>query len=154
MFGSAIAMYGEYILLGAKGKGPGDIKDGAAYLFHRDQGGTDDWGEVRNYVEPGENDYGSLGAGVALSSTQAYISTSECGVFHHRMEYSRSPSSPAVKVFRYFGISDSSANRPSPILTVLMLIPSSDKSTKRISIGYSIIEPVEQKTWVPRTIIS
>jgi hypothetical protein len=48
-FGGNVAIAGDYIVVGAYGEdGPGDTLSmaGAAYVFHRDQGGADNWGEV------------------------------------------------------------------------------------------------------------
>ena len=48
MFGYSVAIDGVYILAGAGWARGGGTERGQAYLFARDEGGTDNWGEVQS----------------------------------------------------------------------------------------------------------
>lgn len=48
-FGRSVAVQGDVILVGAHLDGP-PLVSGSAYLFRRDQGGADNWGEVERFV--------------------------------------------------------------------------------------------------------
>ncbi len=43
-FGGSVDIYGDYAIVGAKGYSGGE---GRAYLFYRNQGGSDNWGEIK-----------------------------------------------------------------------------------------------------------
>ncbi len=66
-FGSSIAVSGDVIVVGAKGEDTGGSSAGAAYVFHRMEGGSDQWGQIAKLVasdaEGGEN----FGESVAVS---------------------------------------------------------------------------------------
>jgi hypothetical protein len=46
-FGDSVALYGTYIVAGAYGSPGGGTERGQAYIFAKDEGGTDSWGEVQ-----------------------------------------------------------------------------------------------------------
>lgn len=72
-FGKSVAIFDEYIVVGAPeenyiGAGGNFQNDaGAAYIFKKDFGGIDNWGEIRKIVSPhrSENDY--FGNSVSIS---------------------------------------------------------------------------------------
>lgn len=45
-FGSSVSINGDYAIVGAQYEDSGGLSSGAAYIYWRDQGGTDNWGEV------------------------------------------------------------------------------------------------------------
>ena len=45
-FGSALCIDADTLLVGARGDDDNGSNAGAAYIFCRDQGGPDDWGQV------------------------------------------------------------------------------------------------------------
>jgi hypothetical protein len=47
LFGYAVAVSGDEILVGAGWARGGGTERGQAYLFSRDEGGTDNWGEIQ-----------------------------------------------------------------------------------------------------------
>ena len=52
-FGNAVDIKGDIVLVGSPGKDGAGSNRGAAYLFRRDQGGLDAWGQVKKIV-PGD----------------------------------------------------------------------------------------------------
>lgn len=71
-FGIAIALHGDRVLVGA----PMDDNDngfgaGAAYLFARDHGGLNQWGQARKFL--GETEQDHFGRAVALRGSYALI---------------------------------------------------------------------------------
>ena len=46
-FGQRVAIDGEVLIVGANGEDTGGSNAGAAYVFLRDQGGANNWGEVK-----------------------------------------------------------------------------------------------------------
>jgi hypothetical protein len=70
-FGFSVAISGDTIVVGAQREdgGPGDpIGDaGAAYVFDRDQGGADNWGEIKKLVSASAQPNDNFGFSVAIS---------------------------------------------------------------------------------------
>jgi hypothetical protein len=64
MLGSSLALDGNRLVAGAMGK---DTFTGGAYVFYRNQGGADHWGEVRKLVASDGAPGDRLGLSVALS---------------------------------------------------------------------------------------
>ena len=50
LFGYTLAMSGDTLAVGAYSDGDGGVNSGAAYVFERNQGGTDNWGRVTKIV--------------------------------------------------------------------------------------------------------
>lgn len=46
-FGTSVDIEGDYAIVGATGVKGATFSEGAVYVFHRNQGGTDNWGEVK-----------------------------------------------------------------------------------------------------------
>ena len=46
-FGQSVAASGDTVVVGASGADVGGLPAGAAYVFERDEGGADNWGEVK-----------------------------------------------------------------------------------------------------------
>ncbi len=55
LFGYSVAISGDYIVVGACGSISGQ---GQAYVFYKDQGGTDNWGQVKILTEPDTSFFG------------------------------------------------------------------------------------------------
>ncbi|MEZ4861357.1 MAG: choice-of-anchor Q domain-containing protein [Caldilineaceae bacterium] len=70
-FGAAVAMQGEFILVGAPHTENGGI--GAAYLFAQNAGGANGWGEVKKFMPPADPPYISFGSAVLLAGDQAMV---------------------------------------------------------------------------------
>ena len=73
-FGWSVALDGDIALIGARNKSLGpDIEVGAAYVFDRNQGGTDNWGEATKIIasDAGIDDH--FGSSVALDGDIALI---------------------------------------------------------------------------------
>ena len=67
LFGVQVAISGDVAVVGAFLENAGGFQAGAAYIFLRDQGGADNWGEVKKLIasdaEPGD----AFGWGAALN---------------------------------------------------------------------------------------
>ncbi|MEZ4658219.1 MAG: FG-GAP repeat protein [Caldilineaceae bacterium] len=69
-FGQAVAIDGDTLVVGASHADPNDQFDvGAAYVFERNQGGANNWGQVAKLVDANFNEFsehGYLGESVAI----------------------------------------------------------------------------------------
>jgi hypothetical protein len=65
-FGAAVALTSTNLLIGAPGKG-------AAYIFAKDQGGVDNYGEVKKLTGSDASSFSGFGRTVALANTFALI---------------------------------------------------------------------------------
>ncbi|MBP7705984.1 MAG: FG-GAP repeat protein [Candidatus Aminicenantes bacterium] len=71
-FGISVALDGDTLIVGAEGYAGATDQEGAAYIFRRDQGGANAWGQVVRLLsdEPGDTDqYGysvDIGGDIAL----------------------------------------------------------------------------------------
>ena len=66
VFGVSVAISGDYALVGAEGEGGSGTTRGAAYLFYRNQGGADSWGEIKKIVASDAANDDKLGYSVAI----------------------------------------------------------------------------------------
>ncbi len=74
-FGSAVAISGNTVVVGASSKnrdldGDGRLEQsvGSVYIFERDQGGKDNWGEAKKLVASDEQEFASFGQAVTISA--------------------------------------------------------------------------------------
>jgi hypothetical protein len=66
LFGIAVDISGDYAVVGAGGADGGGTDEGAAYIFYRDQGGPDNWGQVKKIAAADADDGDGFGFAVAL----------------------------------------------------------------------------------------
>ena len=76
-FGRSVAVSGDTVIVGADGEdgGAGDLLPlaGAAYIFERDQGGADNWGEVAKLIASDAQADDVFGSSVAISADTAIV---------------------------------------------------------------------------------
>ncbi len=74
-FGDTVAVDGDVAVVGAR-MAPADLEVGAAYLFGRNVGGADNWGEITKLVAPGGEEGDRFGTCVAIAQDRVVISAS------------------------------------------------------------------------------
>ena len=72
-FGSSVAISGDTPVVGANNEATGGESAGAAYLFHRDRGGPDNWGEVKKLTASDAQASDHFGVSVAISANTAVM---------------------------------------------------------------------------------
>lgn len=73
-FGSSVAIDGDYIVIGASNDSYGpSMRMGSAYIFKKDQGGADNWGEVKKITAPLRNENDFFGLSVSISSDHVIV---------------------------------------------------------------------------------
>jgi hypothetical protein len=72
-FGYSVAVSGDIAVVGAPWEDAGGVDAGAAYVFSRDQGGTDNWGEVQKLTASDAAAEDLFGYGVAVSGDIAAV---------------------------------------------------------------------------------
>ncbi len=78
-FGAAVSVFGDTLIVGAWGEDTGGSEAGAAYVFQRNQGGADNWGEVTKLTAiDGEAD-DRFGESVSISGEIAAIGAPDGG---------------------------------------------------------------------------
>jgi len=72
-FGRSVAISGDTVVVGAWGNDDGGDRSGSAYIFSRNQGGADQWGQVKKLRASDEaaNDY--FGRSVAMSGDTVVV---------------------------------------------------------------------------------
>ena len=72
-FGYSVSTSGDTVVVGAYGDDDNGLISGSAYIFYRDQGGTDNWGQVRKItaLDPAANAY--FGYSVAISNDTVVV---------------------------------------------------------------------------------
>ena len=73
-FGYSVALDGNYVVVGATGKWGDGFYRGAAYIYDRNRGGTDNWGEVMKLTASDPEDDAYFGNSVAISGNYAIVS--------------------------------------------------------------------------------
>lgn len=66
-FGYAVALEGDTLVVGSDGEDGSGTDRGAVYVFYRDQGGADNWGQVAKLTAGDPQDIDQFGFAVALS---------------------------------------------------------------------------------------
>ena len=68
-FGGSVALHNDVLAVGAEGDDSAGTQAGAAYVYHRDQGGADNWGKVRRLTASDGDAYDYFGRSVGVSDT-------------------------------------------------------------------------------------
>ena len=67
-FGWSVSISGNYIVVGAyQDLGSSGLEVGASYIFYKDQGGVDNWGQVKKIVASDPEEFASFGWSVDIS---------------------------------------------------------------------------------------
>jgi hypothetical protein len=72
-FGSSVAISDDVVVVGAFQEDTGGPSAGAAYIFQRDQGGTNNWGEVKKLTASDATLGGWFGLDVAVSADTVVV---------------------------------------------------------------------------------
>jgi FG-GAP repeat len=72
-FGSSVSISGDYAVIGAGGENGSGTDRGAAYVFYRNQGGADNWGQVKKLVSGDTADDDGFGYAVAIDGTTIIV---------------------------------------------------------------------------------
>lgn len=72
-FGHSISLSGDSLAAGAIKDDEGATDAGAAYVFERDEGGTDDWGQVAKLLAPQPAKKDAFGFDVSISSSSSTL---------------------------------------------------------------------------------
>lgn len=86
-FGYSVAISGDYIAVGARqdehdetGANPLTLA-GSAYLFQKDQGGTDNWGEVKKLIASDRSTNSYFGWSIAMSGNNILVGSNGRGAY-------------------------------------------------------------------------
>jgi len=74
-FGTSVAMAGDMAVIGATGVDAATNGAGAVYIFERNAGGTNNWGEVKNLTASDPQVYDSFGQSVAIEDDVIIVGT-------------------------------------------------------------------------------
>ena len=74
-FGISVAVSGDTAVVGARFEDAGGSQAGAAYVFQRDQGGADNWGEVKKLTASDAQAGDRFGVRVSISGDTAIVGT-------------------------------------------------------------------------------
>lgn len=80
-FGSSVALQGEHLLVGAASDDEMGVNAGAAYVFDRNTGGADNWGQVSKLTVSTGNADDNFGVSVALDGDYAVIGANGVDAF-------------------------------------------------------------------------
>ena len=76
-FGRSVSISGDYAIVGAYMEDAGGGDAGAAYIFDRNQGGTDNWGEVTKLTASDAQLHHFFGFSVSISGDYAMVGASD-----------------------------------------------------------------------------
>lgn len=72
-FGNAVAISGDYALVGSNNNDEKGVDAGAAYLFGRNVGGANNWGQIKKIMAPDGEDDDNFGVSVDIDAAWAVI---------------------------------------------------------------------------------
>lgn len=72
-FGLAVALDGDVVVIAAQGNDDAGASSGSAYVFKRNQGGPDNWGEVKKLVASDAAADDRFGSSVAVSGDTVFV---------------------------------------------------------------------------------
>ena len=73
-FGLSVSISGNYAIVSAKNNNDNGLSSGSAYIFHKDQGGADNWGEVKKITASDADASDQFGYAVSISGNYAIVS--------------------------------------------------------------------------------
>jgi len=72
-FGISVALNGTYIIVGAEGEDGAGTDRGGAYIFNKDQGGVDNWGQVKKLTVSDAEDKDYFGYSVSIDGDYVIV---------------------------------------------------------------------------------
>jgi len=72
-FGNSVSISGDYIIIGVSQKNNSGTRQGAAYIYARNHGGADNWGEVIKLTASDAGDEDLFGNAVSISGDYAVV---------------------------------------------------------------------------------
>ena len=72
-FGINVSISGDYVIIGADGNDDDGNSSGSAYIYKKDEGGTDNWGEVKKITASDADAAASFGYKVGISGDYAIV---------------------------------------------------------------------------------
>jgi hypothetical protein len=72
-FGYSVGISGDSVLIGAYLDDDSAYNSGSAYIFERDHGGIDNWGEVKKITPPGNDTWVEYGNSVAIDNSTIVV---------------------------------------------------------------------------------
>jgi uncharacterized repeat protein (TIGR01451 family) len=80
-FGGAVAVSGGFVVVGAAGSNVnGNLDQGSAYLFGRDQGGANGWGQVKQLVASDGATFDNFGGSLAIDQNTIVVGANQDNV--------------------------------------------------------------------------
>jgi cysteine-rich repeat protein len=74
-FGRSVSLSGDTLVVGSDINDAGALNAGAAYVFERNTGGTDNWGESRKLTAPDAAEFDNFGSSVSISGDTVVVAT-------------------------------------------------------------------------------
>lgn len=81
-----IAIDGDTLVVGAPYTTLATFQEGAVYIFERNAGGDDNWGEVARLTDPGAGAGGHFGSAIAIENGLLVVGASAAGQHHGRVQ--------------------------------------------------------------------
>ncbi len=78
-FGGSVTISGDTVIVGSTGAKAGGIRTGAAYVFQRNEGGIDKWGEVKKLTASDAQAGDNFGLSVAVSGDTIIVGAAGAG---------------------------------------------------------------------------
>lgn len=72
-FGVSVSISGDYAVIGAVGENGSGSDQGAAYIFYRNQGGADNWGQLRKIAASDKGDGDGFGFSVSIDGPTVIV---------------------------------------------------------------------------------
>src|SRR5499427_5657685 len=79
LFGGSVAIYGDTAIVGAPGEVTNVSYPGSAYIFERNQGGANNWGEVKKLTASDGDGNDFFGCSVAIYASTAIVGANGAG---------------------------------------------------------------------------
>jgi len=80
-FGRAVSLSGDTLVIGAPGENPYANDEGAVYVYERNLGGKNQWGQRKRIITQQAGKFGKLGAAVCVDSDTAILGCSHGRAF-------------------------------------------------------------------------
>jgi predicted outer membrane repeat protein len=93
-FGYAVAVQNDRIAVGATDAVLADYQGGAAYVYDRNAGGIDNWGEQTRLLPHNEPDYGAFGSAVALRADEVLV-----GAYNYQYQINNTGAAFAFRLY-------------------------------------------------------
>lgn len=157
IFGGDVSIHNEFAVVGAPQEGSITTFNGAAYIFDKDHGGIDNWGQIKKILGPSPSNSDHTGSQVAIEDNYVFVGSSgddpEGSIFIYEKDEGGSKNFGLVQTLNASSIDSKSVFDSELAIAFPYILVGSDNDREKGSnagAGYMFEFDVTQNQWNQR----